>query len=69
MKKGVLKKFANFIGKQTPVLESVFDKIVFGPATLLKRTPKQVFYYEICELLKNTYFEEYLRTTASTFSL
>ena len=28
---------------------------------------KRVFSCEICEVFKNTYFEEYLRTTASEF--
>ena len=31
-------------------------------------TPTQVFSSEICEIFKNTYFEEYLRTTASVVS-
>ena len=35
------------------------------PATLLKKAPTQVFYCEICEFFKNTYFEEHLRRTAS----
>ena len=30
-----------------------------------KCSPTQVFSCEICEILKNAYFEEYLRTTAS----
>ena len=38
------------------------------PATLLKGTPTQVFTSEICEIFKNTYFEEYLGTTASVLS-
>ena len=33
-------------------------------ATLFKGTPTQVFSGEICEIFKNIYFEEYLRTTA-----
>ena len=35
------------------------------PATLLKETPTKVFSSEYCEIFKNTYFEENLRTTAS----
>ena len=35
------------------------------PATLLKKTPKQVFSCKICEILKNNYFEEHLLTTVS----
>ena len=34
-------------------------------ATLLKNTPTQLFSCEYCEIVKNTYFEEHLRTTAS----
>ena len=37
-------------------------------ATLLKRDSTQLFSCENCEILKNTYFEEYLRTTASIIS-
>ena len=28
-------------------------------------TPTQMFYCEICEIFKNTYFEEHVRTIAS----
>ena len=44
---------------KTPVLESNTGK---------KGTPTQVFYCGICEIFKNSYFEEYLRTTASVVS-
>ena len=30
-----------------------------------KETPTQVFSCEYCEILKNTYFEEHIRTAAS----
>ena len=36
-------------------------------ATLLKKTLTQVFSYEHCEIFKNTYFEEHLRTAASRY--
>ena len=37
-KKGVLRKFAKFTGKQTPVPETLFDKVSgLSPATLFKR--------------------------------
>ena len=50
VKKGVLKNFTNFTGKHLlPVLES----------------PTQMFSCEIWEIFKNTYFKEYLWTTAS----
>ena len=32
-----------------------------------KETQTQVFSCEYCKIFKNTYFEEYLRTTASLF--
>ena len=32
---------------------------------ILKNIPTQVFFYEYCEIFKNTYFEEHLRTAAS----
>ena len=31
----------------------------------IKETPAQAFSYEVCEIFKNTYFEEHLRATAS----
>ena len=40
----------------TPVLEPV------RPATFIKRALTQVFFYEICQIFKNTYF---LRTIVS----
>ena len=45
------------------MLESLFNKV--AAATLLKRDSSTVFSYEICEIFKNTYFEEHLQTTAS----
>ena len=36
-------------------------------ATLLKKTLTQVFCYEYCKLLKNTYFGEHLRAAASRY--
>ena len=32
---------------------------------LIEETPRQVFSCEIFEIFKNTYFEDYLQTTAS----
>ena len=50
------------------MLES-FSKVahLFRTANLSKQkeTPTQVFFCKICEIFKNTYFEEHLRTTAS----
>ena len=49
-------KFSKFQGK-TPMLESLSNKVAGV-------TPTQMFFYEICEIFKNTYFEKYLWTTA-----
>ena len=65
VKKGVLKNFASFTGKH-PCWSLFLIKLqAFRVATLLKETPTQVFSSEICEIFKNTYFEEFLRMTAS----
>ena len=51
--RGVLwKKFH----RNTPVLETLFNKVYW------KETPTQVLSYEICEIFKNTSFENHLRT-------
>ena len=49
------------------MLESPFIKVagLAGSATLLKKTPTQVFSCRICETFKNIYFVEHLQTTAS----
>ena len=44
----------------------ILKKLQFwGPATLLKKAPTQVFSCEFCELFKNTYFKEHLRKADS----
>ena len=53
-KKGVLKNFANYTGKQ--LCWSLF---------LIKLQALGLFSGEICRIFKNTYFEEHLQTTAS----
>ena len=65
-KKGVRKNFANFTGKH--VWESLLNQDVFRPATLLKESQTKAFYCEICEIFKNIYFEQYMRTTESVVS-
>ena len=50
-KKNRSKKFRKFYRK-TPVLESLFNKVAGLES-------------EICEIFKNIYFEDHLRTTAS----
>ena len=37
----------------------------FSLQVFLTKNPTQVLSYEVCETFKNTYFEEYLQTTAS----
>ena len=56
VKKGVLKNFANFKGKH--LCWSLF-------LIKLKRDCNTDTFCEICEVFKNTYFEECLRETAS----
>ena len=52
------------------MLEPVFNEVAaLEAATLLKKPPTQVFSCKIGEIFENTYFEEHLRTTASTFLL
>ena len=57
MKKGVVENFAKFTGKH-----------LFRPQAcnfIKKETVAQVFSCEFCEIFKNTFFTEHLRTTAS----
>ena len=56
VKRGVLEKLANFIGKHLCWSLFIIKLQAFGPSTLLKRN-------------SNIYFEEDLRMTASIFSL
>ena len=56
-KKSCFWKFRN-IYRKTPVLESFFDNFI------KKGTPTQIFSCEYCEIFKNTFFEEHLRTAA-----
>ena len=46
-------------------LSQYSQEITLRPATLLKKTPTQVFSSEYCEILKNTYLEKQLRTSPS----
>ena len=57
-------KFRN-IHRKTPVLESVFNNVRgLKDRNFIKKRLQQVFSCECCEMLKNTYFEEYLQTAA-----
>ena len=66
MIKGVLRNFLKFTGKHM-CQGLFFNKVAsLRPATLLKKkTPAEVFSCEFCEISKNTFFTEHLRTTAS----
>ena len=54
VKKRVVKYFTNFTGKHLCWIIFFYEK----------ENPTQVFSCEICEIFKNIYFEEHLRTTA-----
>ena len=60
-KKGNLKKFANFTGKQLCWDLFSVKLQTFSPATKLKKTPAQVFSYNIFEIFKNIYKNIYER--------
>ena len=59
IKKAVLKNFEIITHKKTPVLESLFNKVINLKACTFtkKRIPAQVFCWEYYEIFKNTYFE------------
>ena len=42
----------------------LLQSLASRPATLLKKTPTQVFSCEYCKIFKNIYFEEHLPTAA-----
>ena len=54
--KSVFRNLAKFTGKH------MYERLVFKKETLA-----QVFTCECCEISKNTFFTEHLRTTASGF--
>ena len=68
MKKGVLRTFTKFTGKN--LCQSLFFNKVPGIrlevcSFIKKETLVQVFSYEFCEISKNTFFTERLWATAS----
>ena len=65
IKKAVLKNFAIFTGIHLCWSLFLIKLQAFRPATLLKRDSTQVFFFEYCEIFKNTCFEKYLRMIAS----
>ena len=48
--------FVNLTGKHLCWSLFLIKLQAFGPATLLKRAPTQVLFYEICKIFKNTFF-------------
>ena len=66
--KKVFLRFSHY-SQENPWLESIFNEVATGGLQLyLKETPTQVFFYKYCEIYKNTYFEEPLRTVASVYN-
>ena len=61
---GVLKNFAIFTGKRLRWI--TFNKVAgLEDCNFITKRLQQVFSSEYCEIFKNTYFEEHLRTAAS----
>ena len=63
IKKAVLKNFATFTWKHMCWSLCLIKLQTFRPVT-----PTQVFSCDYCEIFKNSYFEEHLRTAASVYS-
>ena len=61
VRKGVLRNFAKFTGKN--LCQSLFFNKV--PGFIKRETLAQVFSCQFCEISKNTFFREHLRVTAS----
>ena len=63
VKKGVIRYFTEFKGKH--LSQSLFFNTVAGAYNCIKKeTLAQVFSCEFCEIFKNTFCTEHLRTTA-----
>ena len=60
VRQGVLKNLANFIGNNLCWSHFLIKLQFWGPATLVKKSSRQVLSLEIYKLFKNNYFEEYL---------
>ena len=66
--KGFLKNFAIFIGKRL-FCSLFFIKLqALRPATLLQKTPTQLFSCDYCEIFKITFLTEQHRATAPVFT-
>ena len=57
---GAYKNFVRNVHRKTSALPRFLNTVGGFQAILLKKTPKQVFSCEYCEIFKNTYFEEHL---------
>ena len=55
----------NFTGKHLCWSLFLIKSVAFRPVTLLKRDSNTGVFLYIMRIFKNTYFEEYLRTTGS----
>ena len=65
IEKAVLKKIHN-IHRKTPVFEPLFNKVSgLKACKFIKKRVQHMFSCEYWGILKKTYFEEHLRTTAS----
>ena len=53
-----VKNFTEFAGKL------LHRSLIFGPATVFKKTPAQMFSSTFCGILQNTFLTEHLQTTA-----
>ena len=68
VEKGELKTSSNFTGEHLCRSFFLIKLFVLGLQIYYRERlqhPTQLFYCEICEIVKNTYFEEHLWTTAS----
>ena len=64
-KKGVLRNFAKFTGNTCARVSFWIKLQAPGCSFIKKETLAQVFFSELCEISKNTFFIEHLRTIAS----
>ena len=65
VRKGVLKRFARFIGKLL-CQRLFFNKVVGAACNFIKKESlAQVFSYEFCEIFKSTFLTEHFWTTTS----
>ena len=64
-KKAILKNFTIFTGKPLCWILFLIKLQAFRPANLLKRDSNTRVFLRILKILKNSYFEEHLRTVAA----